>query len=657
MPRDIVLGNQSFLVNIDKWLQIRDIFYPHVGQENHVQGHAHKIGIFTEGSFSWINEEGWDRDIGYEEGTLVSQAYACNDSLGVELEFNDCVSCDHDIFLRKVTLKNDSDRERKIKVFFYQDFHLYGTDIGDTAGYDAENNSVFHYKRNRYFMINAIREETCTSCQPRGDISDYAVGQSEQEGAVGTWKDAEDGDLSQNPIAQGSVDSTVAVEAELGAGEEQVFYYWIAAGDCREDIKELNSFMMEEHPENIFETTRKCWRGVVDSNPRDFKDLGEDVKHLYQRSILTVISHIDESGAIIAANDSENMKFNRDTYSYCWPRDGALVALAFDRAGFHEYTKPFFRFCAEVISGRGSMLHKYNPDGSLGSTWHPWVKNGEPHLPIQEDETALVIYALRKHFEQTGDENLVEELYDSLILPAAEFMCRHTRDDNLPIECYDLWEEREGIMTYTVSTVIAGLWAAGKFAEEFGDEEKAEEFYKTGDAMKESLLEYLWDEEEERFLRRIRCLKDHDEEDAIPEASTFAVFEFDVLPADDERVVRNMEGLKEDLWLDTEVGGMARYTEDSYHSVSRDVPGNPWFITTIWYGKWLIQRADSLDDLEEAKEVIDWVVDNATESNMLPEQLHPYTGEPLSVSPLTWSHSSFVDIVNDYIDKFEDIKN
>ena len=39
-------------------------------------------------------------------------------------------------------------------------------------------------------------------------------------------------------------------------------------------------------------------------------------------------------------------------------------------------------------------MHKYRPDKSLGSSWHPWVRNGKPELPIQEDETALVIYAL-----------------------------------------------------------------------------------------------------------------------------------------------------------------------------------------------------------------------------------------------------------------------
>jgi GH15 family glucan-1,4-alpha-glucosidase len=33
----------------------------------------------------------------------------------------------------------------------------------------------------------------------------------------------------------------------------------------------------------------------------------------------------------------------------------------------------FFNFCAETITEDGYLLHKYTPDGSFGSNWHPWV--------------------------------------------------------------------------------------------------------------------------------------------------------------------------------------------------------------------------------------------------------------------------------------------
>jgi hypothetical protein len=33
------------------------------------------------------------------------------------------------------------------------------------------------------------------------------------------------------------------------------------------------------------------------------------------------------------------------------------------------------------------------------------------------------------------------------------------------------------------------------------------------------------------------------------------------------------------------------------------------------------------------------------------EQVHPYTNEPLSVSPLTWSHATLVATVQEYLAK------
>ena len=35
-----------------------------------------------------------------------------------------------------------------------------------------------------------------------------------------------------------------------------------------------------------------------------------------------------------------------------------------------------------VVTRYGYLLHKYRPDGSLGSSWHSWLKNGNIQLVI-----------------------------------------------------------------------------------------------------------------------------------------------------------------------------------------------------------------------------------------------------------------------------------
>ena len=92
------------------------------------------------------------------------------------------------------------------------------------------------------------------------------------------------------------------------------------------------------------------------------------------------------------------------------------------------------------------------------------------------------------------------------------------------------------------------------------------------------------------------------------------------------------------LWVETSVGGIARYTNDFYHRVGNDtehVPGNPWFICTMWLAEYDIMRANNLTELNKALPILEWVVDRALASGALAEQIDPYTNEPLSVSPLT----------------------
>ena len=60
--------------------------------------------------------------------------------------------------------------------------------------------------------------------------------------------------------------------------------------------------------------------------------LPERVGQLYSRSLQVIRTHIDDRGAILAATDSDIMETARAHYAYMWPRDGALVAYAPDRA-------------------------------------------------------------------------------------------------------------------------------------------------------------------------------------------------------------------------------------------------------------------------------------------------------------------------------------
>ncbi len=65
--------------------------------------------------------------------------------------------------------------------------------------------------------------------------------------------------------------------------------------------------------------------------------------------------------------------------------------------------------------------------------------------------------------------------------------------------------------------------------------------------------------------------------------------------------------------------------------------------------------AKTLDDLKKPLEALLWAVKQASAAGMLPEQMHPMTGAPLSVSPLTWSHAVYAETVLMYSDKLKEL--
>jgi GH15 family glucan-1,4-alpha-glucosidase len=112
-----------------------------------------------------------------------------------------------------------------------------------------------------------------------------------------------------------------------------------------------------------------------------------------------------------------------------------------------------------------------------------------------------------------------------------------------------------------------------------------------------------------------------------------------------------MRNIEERLTNRTEIGGIARFENDGYMRESEGITGNSWFICTLWMAEYYIAVAKTRDDLTRALDVLTWVVDSALPSGVLAEQIDPITGCHVSVSPLTWSHSTFIAAVHHYLEK------
>lgn len=651
MPRDIPVGNGSLLVTFDELYRIRDIYFPYVGKENHSEGHPFRFGVWVDGLFSWVSDKDWTRKLSYLDETLVTDVRLVNETLEVEIVSNDTVDSQQNIFIRRLRLRNNGDARREFRLFFHQDFYISESEVGDTAYFDPDTQALIHYKGQRYFLI---------STDAAVGVETFATGRKAFKGAEGTWRDAEDGVLSEGAITEGSVDSTIGRILIVEAGETAEMCYWIAVGTSYGEVAKLNALVLKERPHKLIERTNNYWLAWVNKNETDFGNLPQEVVRLYKRSLLIVRTQIDSGGAILAANDSDVTLRATDHYSYLWPRDGALVAYALDLAGYGSLPRAFFNLCGRIITPEGYFLQKYNPDGSVASGWHAsWDPQTKRRLvPIQEDETALVVWALWHHYDEFRDIEFARQLYRPLITNAADFLMRF-RDEatGLPQPSWNLWEDRRAVHTFTCATVVGGLRAAANFARLFGEFETAAMYEQAAREMIEGMRDLLYRPELGRFARSIMPLEGgRFAIDETVDASLFGIFYFGAFAPDNPLVRETMKAVEERLWAKTEVGGLARYEADGYMRVTDDlerVPGNPWFICTLWLADYRIASAESLEDLERAVEILEWVADRALPSGVLAEQVDPLSGAPVSVSPLTWSHSTVVSTVIAYLRKLE----
>lgn len=652
MARDIPVSNGRMLVDFDPSYNLRDIFFPSIGQENHTGGTLCRTGIWVDGQFSWLNNPEWEKSLRYKPESLVTEVVLSRQNLGIKITFNDAVDFDRNLFLRRATVANLAAAERQVRLYFHYDFHLYGLGLGDTVYYDPESGAIVAYKGRRYFIASGRNSD--------GEHpSEWTTGQAEMGSLEGTWRDAEDGHLEGNPIAQGSVDATMSVHFTLPPlGESQV-YHWLGAGTSLAEVKLLDSLVHERGPDSFINRTEAFWRAWVNKEPPDFWPLPASTIDLYKRSLLVLRTHTDDRGGIISSVDWDITDYNRDTYCYVWPRDAALAAMAFSEAGHAELARGFFRFCQGVVTRQGYFRHKYGPLGDVASSWHPFVDHeGHPQLPIQEDETGLVLYALWRHYLRWRDFEFIVPMYRGVIKNGADFMVgyRHSAT-GLPAPSFDLWEERWGIHTFTVAAVWAGLQAAAFFTQLFNEYKVSESYLQAAREIRAAALVHLFDSELNRFVRGLYFTGDGStKKDTTLDSSLCALFKFGMFAAEEPQIASTIEALR--LRCQTPVGGLARYEGDSYFRVqgpTPEAPGNPWLVSTLWLAQYYIGRAHSESDLEPALGLLKWAEHRAFPSGVFPEQYNPYTGTPLSVSPLMWSHGEYVLTVQQYLQKHREL--
>ncbi|MEM0139357.1 MAG: glycoside hydrolase family 15 protein [Ferroplasma sp.] len=631
MVRYIPIGNGKVLISFNDDYELTDFYYSRDMAENHSGGKPFKYGISIDDHFNWINKS-FIKSKDYYDHTMIGIAkYSV---LGINFEDLNFVDIYKNIFVRHTTVINNSGNEKDIKIFYHQNFSIYGNNIGDTAFYHPEYHSIIHYKGRRYFMA--------TTASPNGSFDQYAIGIKDYNGMAGTWMDAEDNNLEGNDVATGSVDSMIRHHLILKPHTSAELYYYIIAARDRENLFGIAKEIDYSQLEKMHNRTEHFWELWVSKY-----NIGIDkYSEIFKKSLFIIRAHLNDIGAILASSDSEILRSNMDSYYYAWPRDAAYTAIALILSGHSDPAKLFFEFCSNAVADEGYMYHKYNPDGKIASSWLPYVMNGKEILPIQEDESALVIIAIWYYHSVNNDIEYLSMLYKNIITKIADFLVNYIDEAGLPKASFDLWEERYGVHTYTIATVYKALKYASYFASLFNDKNLSIEYSEAADKMLLKFDDIFYSDLVGYYGRTFNGSKT----DFTLDSSIMALVNLGVKDPEDPRIKSSIQNIERILTVKN-IGGIARYQNDLYQrrESNPEITGNPWIITTLWLADYYISN----NELDKADKLISWVSGHSEASGILSEQIDPTSGKPISVSPLIWSHAQLIITLINYKNKLD----
>lgn len=290
----------------------------------------------------------------------------------------------------------------------------------------------------------------------------------------------------------------------------------------------------------------------------------------------------------------------------CWLRDGGFITDTVSKIGGVELGNKYFNWVSKAIIGglesRGQIFSRYTLDGE--------VKEDEWSQQIQRDGPGITLWALMRHLKRY---NVSESLYHDLIEALAKEMIENGMKDGR-----NPWEDQTGVWPYVLGANYAGLQAVGR-------EEEAKKF-------------------QDEIRRRV------EQKDYLLDSSLIAcVTHFGVMtPMEFQSVLEEIEAK-----LKGPGGGLYRYPEDTYYG------GGQWYLLTAW----LSQLYVSMGRLEEAIELVNWILARIDHMWQLGEQdvLNPRDRVMLEewqsgkhnwgppATRLLWSHTATIDAIWDIL--------
>ncbi|MHA7967250.1 glycoside hydrolase family 15 protein [Paenibacillus sp. CAU 1782] len=633
---DAIIGNSSLLASLGRSGRLHRMWWPHIDMPQHID--AMRTGIcYDDGRISWFDDEesGWLHSCAYTERSNSLSISASHDEEALAIDSLHFAVPDQNLLVRQYIITNRGETPASFHFVVHSSFLISENILYNTTMFHENDDALIHFRHRYFFAVSSAN--VCSKFQ-----------------AGLPWKEIDAGTLDKlsGNVIDMRGDGALAWQIdELEPGASVTIPIFIAAGHSELEALETLRVAKDKPSEQWAAQTDKYWRGYVEAAaPCPLPE--EKIRTLYERSLLMFKLMSDSgSGSIIAAPEFDEHFSRCGGYAFCWGRDAAFITSALDRAGLYGLSESFYEWTLRAQSPDGSWQQRHYHDGSLAPSWG-----------LQIDEGASILWGMHQHYLVKRDGNFARKVWPAVERGATFLEAFLDQDSGLPRPSIDLWEEREASHTYSSAAVYGGLTAAADFAQLAGESAKAERWRTAAGGVAKAIEEKCWNEKSRSYYRGLHltvnqsryeealadgkagCVQPLDkgyirhilEYDDMPDISLLGIsVPFGAVPPDSIRMRSTADALEAALTVPG-VGGIKRYGDDHY------IGGNPWILTTLWLAQYRIASGEP----EKARAWLNWAIDHATESGLLPEQIDKDTGETAWVVPLTWSHAMFVSTVH-----------
>lgn len=614
---DAIIGNKEITASYTKKGELLRVFYPNTDYRQFVD-YFHAGVKINDSNMIYLHD---DINNQYEqyftENTNILNTNILNTYFELNILQTDFVCINKNVIVKKYKFKNQNNIDLNVRFIIHS--ALLTNDNNQVSGYYV-NDSLVQYMHDYTFSI-------CSN----NKVKASQINNNEAN--------IENGVIWDKDYIGMSNDSSICYDlgtVKPNEEKELDIYITISHGSS---IKEIETKITEAKNIDVkkeLDKAKKYWEKYVkehdtiklpESNTKYMKKL----EKIYKRTILLYPLLTNElTGGISAAVEIDENRTKCGRYSYCWPRDAIFITNSLDILEMTKETEKYYKtFCKMTQSKNGMWEQRFYTDGSLAPCWG-----------YQIDETASVVYGIYNHYEHTKNAKFLKDtlrMSESAIKFLKKYVQNVLDGKEEEYKSYDLWEENEGIHTYSLATIFSSFDVMIKIYEivkpEFEKNRlKIEKIEKELQILRKYLVEIknyilknLYDNNKKTFVRN---------KDQKMDISLLGlVTPFKVIAPKEKKMLNTLERIE--LTLRTYTGGYLRYEGDNYAG------GNPWVIANLWMAEYCLEAGNK----KKARECFEFVVKTATEHGYLAEQIDNSTMQAKWVIGLGWSHAMFIDVL------------